>query len=119
MMEILVVMLILMLTTTMWSMSRRHQLRVAYLAESEVLRKDIINKENIVFAAIGTYAAVALTGVGNIGGIEMVNASQNSYFRTFLVNGITNTGFLVTMYGAANSPAAGITVTYDYDRNEG
>ncbi|MDR1941650.1 MAG: hypothetical protein LBQ47_04930 [Endomicrobium sp.] len=120
MMEILIVIIILMVTVSMWSMNRRQQLRVVYYAESEILRKDIEDKQSIVFAAKGSYYPLTPpTSVGNIGGIEMVDASKNNYFRTFVVTDVTpDRGYTIIMYGASDSPAAGLTVSSTYVRGQ-
>jgi hypothetical protein len=119
MMEILIVIIILMVTVAMWSMSRRSQLRVVYYAESEILRKDIDDKQAIVFAAKGSYYPVPRTSVGNIGGIEMVDASRNNYFRSFEIDDVKPTdGYRIIMYGASDSPAAGLTVSSVFVRGQ-
>lgn len=115
MMEVLVVIILLFMTSTIWVMNRKKQMEVAYKMEAQMVIDDIRDKQKIVYAAISKYETVnsPTSSAALMGGVEHIDIKRNMYFTSFkITSGEPTKGYVIHVYGERGGPMENVTITH-------
>ncbi|MCL1971395.1 MAG: type II secretion system GspH family protein [Endomicrobia bacterium] len=115
--EIMIVLVISAILLIVFAISRKSQIKAAYLREADILITDIVNKQKIAYFSrnLSSYENIPSTSYHLVGGLEVVDARKYLYFQNFEVVDATTATFVMNIYGKPGTEAAGVTVSMKYD----
>jgi len=119
--EIMIVLVISSILLIIFAVSRKSQIRAAYLREADVLINDIVNKQKLAYEAknISHFSDVtSVDGFVEIGAGVTVDARRYLYFRDFKTVEATTSTFKIYVYGKDNTEANGVTIQAKYENGQ-
>ncbi|MCL2144135.1 MAG: prepilin-type N-terminal cleavage/methylation domain-containing protein [Endomicrobia bacterium] len=118
--ELMIVLVISAILLIAFAVSRKSQIRAAYLRESDVFITDIVNKQRLAYQAanISQFFNVPKSSYAVVGGLEIVDGRKYLYFDNFEVrtqDATKASQFEIYVYGKDGTEAEGVVVKMKYD----
>ena len=116
--EIMIVLVISAILLIVFAISRKSQIRAAYLREADIIITDIVNKQKIGYYANNLPAFVNITpstSYAQISGVEVVDTRKYVYFQNFEVVDAGTATFTMLIYGKPGTEASDVIIKMKYD----